>query len=160
MHRAFLETRVLRDPSWWHWAITVPLLAAHVLGLPWAIEAALLLCAAMTLCYLLLMRSLQPFPVQVRLVYFGWLQVGLLPAMQWMHYIALVGTTAMVTVGYCPLGRMLALLWFNRTEPLTLSLLQRVLFSRPDGGLLYRRPMRETARPICSCSLESSNRVG
>jgi hypothetical protein len=41
MHRTFLDTRVLADPAWWHWAITIPLLAAHVFALPWAIEAAL-----------------------------------------------------------------------------------------------------------------------
>jgi hypothetical protein len=123
------------------------------LAFPWAIEAALLLCAAMALYYLLRLRRLRPFPVQVRLAYLGWLLVGLLPAMHWMHYVALVGTTAMVTVGYCPLARVLSLLWFNRTEPLRLPLLQRVLLSPPGGGLFYRTPLPETARPACSCSL-------
>jgi hypothetical protein len=152
MNRTFLNTRVLADPAWWHWAITIPLLAAHVCALPGAIEAALVLCATMALYYLLRLRRVRPFPVQVRLAYLGWLLMGLLPAMHWMHYIALAGTTAMVTVGYCPLGRVLSLLWFNRTEHLSLSLLKRVLSSPPDGGLFYYRPMLETGRPICSCS--------
>jgi hypothetical protein len=154
MSRTFLETRVLEDPSWWHWAVTIPLLAAHVLGLSWAIELALLLCAAMALYYRLRLRRWRAFPVQVRLAFVGWLLLGLLPAMHWMHYVALVGTTAMVAVGYCLLGRLLALLWFNRSEPLTLALIKRVLLSSPDGGLFYRRPMLERTRPTCSCSLE------
>lgn len=153
MHRTFFDPRALADPAWWHWAMTFPLLTAHLSELPGAIEAALLLCAAMALYYLLRLRRLRPFPVQVRLAYLGWLLLGLLPGMHWMHYVALAGTTAMVTVGYCPLERVLSLLWFNRTEPWRLSLLQRVLLSPPGGGLFYRTPLLETAGPACSCSL-------
>ena len=104
---------------------------------PGAIEAALLLCVAMAIYYFLRVRRLRPFPVQVRVAYFAWLLMGLLPAMAWMHYVALAGTTAMVTVGYCPLARTLSLLWFNRVEPFTLTLVRRVLLSPPDGGLFY-----------------------
>jgi hypothetical protein len=153
MHRTFLDTHVFADPAWWHWALTIPLLAGHVLGFPWAIEAALLLCAAMTLYYWSRLRRLQPFPVQVRLAFFGWLLIGLFPALHWMHYIALVGMSARVTVGYCLMGRILGLAWGNRTEPLTLSLLRRAFLSPPDGGLFYRRPTLGTSPPICSCSL-------
>jgi hypothetical protein len=153
MHRRLLNIRVLADPSWWHWALTIPLLAAHLLGFPWAIEAALFLCAAMIVCYLSRLRRLLPFPVQMRLAYFAWLLIGLLPAMHWMHYIALVGTSAMVTVGYCMMGRVLLLAWFNRTEPLTLSLVRRLFLSPPDGGLLYRRPTYRTSPQSCSSSM-------
>jgi hypothetical protein len=152
MSRAIVDTRVFTDPSWWHWAVTIPLLVAHVSGLPSAIEAALGLCAAMTLSYLACFRRLLPFPVQVRLTYLAWLLVGLLPAMRWMHYVALAGTTAMVLVGYCLLARMLNLAWFSRTGPLTLSLFQSVCLSPPDGGLFHWRPNLETA-PLRSCSL-------
>jgi hypothetical protein len=39
--------------------ITIPLLSAHMLGLPWVIEVTLALCAAMTLYHLLVIRALQ-----------------------------------------------------------------------------------------------------
>ena len=35
---------VLTDPSWWHWAFTIPLLGLHVRGVPWALWAAIGLC--------------------------------------------------------------------------------------------------------------------
>ena len=67
MHRTSFDTRVLTDLAWWHWAVTVPLLAAHLSAFPWAIEAALLLCAAMALYYLLRIRGLlSPLKVDFR----------------------------------------------------------------------------------------------
>lgn len=65
-----------------------------------------------------------------------------------MHTIALVGTSAMVTVGYCSLERMLELAWFNRTQPLTLSLVRSVIYSPPESAIFYHR-----TTPICSCSM-------
>jgi hypothetical protein len=103
--------------------------------------------------YFARVRRWRPLPVQVRLAYFGWLATGLLPGMQWMHYVALVGTTAMVTVGYCPLARLLGLLGFNRSEPLTVGLLRRQFLSAPHGGLFYRPAGAGADRPAASCSL-------
>jgi hypothetical protein len=148
MRRVLLDTRVFTDPSWWHWTLTVPLLLAHLLGAPWAIEGALVLCAVMTLYYLFRLRRLHPFPVQLRLAFFAWLLVGVLPGMQWMHYIALAGTTMRVTVGYCLLARLLSLAWFNRTEPLTIPFLRRQFFSPPSGALLRWRPAPESVASI------------
>lgn len=152
MNRTFLNAHVFTDPSWWHWALTIPLLAAHLSGLPWAIEAALVLCAAMTAYYWLRLRRLRSFPVQVRVAYIGWLLTGLLPAMHWMLYVSLVGLIARVSFGYCLLGRMLSLVPFNRTEPFTFSLFRRVFFSRPDGALFEWHSDLEPA-PVHSCSL-------
>src|SRR5262245_27002713 len=140
MRRVFLDRHVLLDLKWWHWAITVVLLGAHLLGWPWAIEAALALCAVMAVYYLFRFRSLQAFAVQTRLAYFGLLSLGLLPDMQWLYYIALVGTSARITVGYCFLGRLLGLAWFNRTEPLTFSLVTRQLLAAPEGALFNWHP--------------------
>lgn len=145
------DRRVLADPAWWHWAATVPLLAASTAGCPGAVEAAAALCAAMALYYLARLGRLRPFPVQVRVAYLGWLLVGMLPAMGWMHYVALAGTTAVVAVGYCPLGRLLSLLWFNRSERLSVSLVRRRLLSPPDGGIFFLRPP-PGGQPTCSCS--------
>jgi hypothetical protein len=151
MHRAILDPRVLADSSWWHWAVTAPLLAAHLLGVQGAIAAALALCAGMAVYYLFRVRRWRPLPVQVRVAYLGWLLAGLLPGMGWMHYVALAGTTAMVTVGYCPLARMLGLLRFNRSEPFTARLVWRQVVAAPAGGLVSVR--RRGASPPASCSL-------
>jgi hypothetical protein len=152
MNRTFLSTDVFADPSWWHWALTIPLLAAHLLSVPRAIETAIVLCAVMTLYYFIRLRSLHPFPVQVRVAYLGWLLIGLLPNMHWMFYIAFVGLIARVLFGYCLLGRLLNLAGFNRNDPLTFSLIFRVFLSRPDGGLFQWRATQGTT-PLHSCTL-------
>ncbi len=148
--RNVIDTRVLSDPGWRHWAITIPLLIAHLAGAPWAMTAAMGLCVVMALYYLIRIRRLRPFPVQVRLAYLAWLLMGLLPYMQWMHYVALVGTTAMVLVGYCPLIRMLSLLGFNRDEPFTWFLLRRVILAPPSGGLFRMNSDRAAVGSACS----------
>lgn len=153
--RRFVNPSVCRDPAWVHWALTVPMLGAHVAGMPGALESAELLSAGMAGYYFLRLCRFRPFPVQVRLAYLGWLLAGTLPGMQWMHWVALAGTTAMVGVGYCPLERMLIMLPFNRSEALTLPEAKRVVFEPPKGGLFYRGPpgCAESAIPSCSLRL-------
>ena len=46
MSRPVLDRQVVIDVSWCHWALTIPLLAAHLTGSTWAIAAAMGLCAA------------------------------------------------------------------------------------------------------------------
>lgn len=154
MKPAYVNTRVLTDPGWWHWAATVPLLAAHLLGSPRAGEAALALCIAMSLYFLPGARGLRPFAVQVRLAFAVLLLLGLLPAMGWIYVAALAGTVARVLVGYCLLARVLQLVWFNRSEPLTSALLRRVFLAPPDGGLFRWRAAQAAGPPLsCSCDL-------
>ena len=88
-----LDRRVLSDAGWWHWILTVPLLAAHLAGVSNVLLAAMVLCALFGIYFLYRIRALRPYPVQVRIAYFAWLAVGLLPGMVWMHWIALCGTT-------------------------------------------------------------------
>src|SRR5258708_3806508 len=111
-----IDRQVLTDLSWWHWACTVPLLAASLAGYPSAIVAAMVLCGAAGLYFLVRIQRLRPFPVQVRIAYLALLSLGLLPWMQWLHWIQLVGTCTMVVAGYCPLIRLLSLAPLNRTE--------------------------------------------
>jgi hypothetical protein len=150
-----INLEALKDPSWWHWALTVPLLAADVSGIRYAIETAIVLCAAMTGYYLIRIRAVKPFPVQIRLGYLTWLMFGLIPGFFWMHWIALFGTTAMVTVGYCPLHRMLKLLPFNRNEPLTGALVWRVFVTDPCAGGLIRWSRENGSTEASPCSMSS-----
>ena len=71
--------RVLRDPTWWQWAITVALLSAHLIfRAPYALEFAVALCLAMGITYFALVRDVRPYPVQIRLGYLLLLVLGLL----------------------------------------------------------------------------------
>ncbi len=152
MQRTLIDRRVLSDPSWWHWAATVPLLGSHLLGLPGAVEAALALCAVMAGYYLLRTRRWRPLPVQVRLVYLAWLSLGLLVGANWMHAVALAGTSAMALFGYCPLVRTLGLLPFNRSEPFGVRLVWRQIVAAPAGGLFDWGRRAPNSSPA-SCSL-------
>jgi len=84
--------------------------------------------------------SLTLFPSQVRLAYILWMAAGLLPGMFWMHWIQLLGTSAMLTLGYCPLARMLSLLPWNRSQPFSLQLVLRTLLAPPDNGAILDNP--------------------
>jgi hypothetical protein len=157
-HNQF-DPRVLKDPSWWHWVITIPLLVASLAGVSWAMPAAVMLCGGAAAGYYAHVRWWRPFPVQVRLAFLVLLFAGALPWMTWLHVVQLCGTSAMVTIGYCPLARLLTLTPWNRDEPFTKAALWRALAVLPrHAGLL--RPAKqalqvEAARSLQSCSLQT-----
>ena len=153
MRRPILDRQVLADASWWHWALTILLVAAHLAGQPWALAVAMGLCAAVGGYFWYRLRQFQPYPVQVRIAYLGLLAVGMLPWMQWIYWVQLFGTIAMVTVGYCPLIRLLSLIRPNRTEPLTPSLVWRVFMKEPCTGGLLMQPAAASSAAIGCCSL-------
>lgn len=75
------------------------------------------------------------FPVQVRITYFLWVVVGTyVPYMVILMYISTIGLFTNLFLGYCPLARSLYLLPWNRDEPMSLDLLQRVVMSPPVKG--------------------------
>jgi hypothetical protein len=148
MPKPRIDRHVLRDASWWHWATTLPLLVAALAGYRWAIVAAMVWCGVMGIYFYVRLRQLRPFPVQVRIAYLGLLAIGTLPWMKWIHLMQLIGTTTMVTTGYCPLIRLMSLTPINRTDPLTLSLMWRTLFQEPCvGGLIDWSAGERTSRP-------------
>ena len=151
MLRPTMDTSVLRDPSWWHWAATIPLLACHLAGHAWAIDLAVVLCAVMAGYYYARLRTVRPLPVQLRLAYLALLLVGMIPSMGWLHWVQLVGTTAMVICGYCLLGRLLSLLALNRAESLTWFFARQKLFGGPCvGGFVQWSPVGPEVAACCS----------
>lgn len=154
MVSARLDRSVFRDPSWWHWVATIPLLILHLSGVSWAVAVAGVLCVAATAYFLKHTRAFKPYPVQIRLAYLVWMLVGLLPGMGWMHWIQLAGTSAMVTVGYCPLARLLNLMPLNRSGPLTWALIGRSFFRDPCAGGLVHWSV-EAERRGGSCSIQT-----
>jgi hypothetical protein len=127
-----------RHFSWWYWLGADALLAWGLAGAPGGFVPVILLCAWQALHFLARERSLAAFPVQVRLAYLGLLLVGLWEPAQFVYWIQLAGTTAMVLADYCPLARLLSLMPWNRTRPLSWRLVARTFFSRPVKGSILQ----------------------
>jgi len=147
--------QVLRDPSWLHWAVTIPLLAGHIAGVRGCLEVAITLCVIMAVGMWTRTRSVLAMPVQVRIAYGALLAFGTAPGMFWVYYVQLIGTTAMVLFGYCPLVRMLTLLPWNRKGPISGTWLLRLIFAPAPGGLVDWSRLSLTA-PAASCSCSCS----
>ncbi len=120
--------------SWWYWLVTAALLAAALAGLPGAMAVVLLLCIAQALHFGVVEGSLSAFPVQVRLAYLALLVAGLWEPLRVVHWIQFVGTTALVLTSYCFTARALSLLPWNRTQPLSLSLVRETFLAPPRPG--------------------------
>jgi hypothetical protein len=141
-----IDWRRLLDAGWWHWVLTIPLLAANVsLGAERTrpcFEMALLLCVAMAA--FALWRTGEPgaMAVQVRVAFAALLVLGLAPAASWFHWVQLAGMTSMVTVGYCPLERLLSLMPWNYRGALTARIVRTTLLTPPTCGGIFRRGKR------------------
>jgi hypothetical protein len=95
-----------RDLAWWYWLVTAMLLFAQLVGHRGeAIWLAIVLGFVQLLHFVLRGRSLGAFPVQVRAAYVLLLLLGTLEPLRFVHWIQLVGTSAMVSYGYCLLAR-------------------------------------------------------
>lgn len=63
--------------------------------------------------------------------------LALVPGLERVLWLALVGTTSQVLFGYCPMARLLDLVPWNRQEPLSWRLVVEVATRPPCGeGLL------------------------
>ena len=125
---------LFNDIKWWYWLATAILLVGAVAGVSAAILAAIALTAVQLIHFATRERALAAFPVQVRAAYLALLVAGLYPPLGFIHWVQLVGTWAMVLVGYCPLARALSLLPWNRRQPLSADLVRRTFLSPPVRG--------------------------
>lgn len=134
-----------RHVRWWYWFATIPLLIAGLAGRTEAFYYAMALTAVQWMHFALCDRSLISFPVQVRVGYLGLLLLGQWDPFYFVYLIQLVGTSAMVLFGYCPLARFLSLMPWNRREPFSLSLVRRTFLSPPvRGSILQEMPSERT----------------
>jgi hypothetical protein len=152
MRRAKFNWNVARDPSWLHWAATTPLLVGHIVGVRGSLELAISLCLVVSLGMWTRTRSVLAMPVQVRIAYAGLLAIGAAPFMFWIYIVQLVGTSAMVLFGYCPLVRMLSLFSWNRSDRIDRAWLTRLIWSSSPGGVVDFTE-RSATPAACSCSL-------
>lgn len=122
----------LRSLGWWYWLWTaLPLAAWLIAGMPVALAGAAGLTALQAMHFALREGRFTAFPVQVRLAYLALLLAGQADALGFVHWLQLAGTTAMLTVDYCPLARIVSLAPWNRHEPLTLAVLRRTALTPP-----------------------------
>jgi hypothetical protein len=124
----------LTSISWWYWAITDVMLIAAVLGWQKGFAAAIAFNLVQALHFLVREKSLTSFPVQVRFSYLALLLAGQVEVLYFIYFVQIAGTTAMVSLDYCPLARFLSLMPWNRNEPFTADLLRRTVFSPPVRG--------------------------
>jgi hypothetical protein len=120
------------DWTWWAWTATAVLLTIGLLGRPEAFVAAMAVTVMQGIVMLIRGKSVSAFAVQLRVAYLLLLVICFHPIMRWLYWLPMLGTFALVIFGYCLLARCLSLLPWNRGEEISLDLLRRTFFSRPD----------------------------
>jgi hypothetical protein len=135
------------------WAVTSPLLAAAVAGVEWAYAVALGLAAASAVYYALRLRSVRAYRVQIRLGFLAVAGLAAVPGLRGVLWIPLLGTTAQVLVGYCPMARLLDLMPWNRAAPLTWTMIASVATRRPGSEGLLSAVLRPAGQPRAERSL-------
>ncbi len=125
-----------KEMDWWYWLVTDGLLIGSLAGWRWGTYPVIALTVIQTVHCLVRGRRIAAFPVQVRLGYLLLLVMGMYPPLSFIHWIQLAGTTAVVTVGYCPLARIMVLMPWNRGRALTAELVWNTIISSPVTGSL------------------------
>jgi len=130
-----------RSLAWRYWFFTVlPLAAWLATDAPAALSCAVGVTGVQALHFRLRTGTMTAFPVQVRIAYLAFMLAGALwEPLRILNWMQLAGTTAFLTVDYCPLARMLALMPWNREHRLTLALLKETVVT-PGGH--WQRPRR------------------
>jgi len=121
-----------------YWLITDLFLAAGLLYWPPALYGAIAVTTIHNLYFVMRSHGNQGFSLQVRFIYLALLIIGQLPYCRWINWIQLAGTTALVTIDYCPLARILSLAPWNRTVPMSWSLFTKAIFTPPVNGSIQQ----------------------
>jgi hypothetical protein len=123
-----------RSLAWWLWAILAALMVWALAGQPLARDAAMAIAVAQAVAYLFVHRSLRHFPTQLRTAYVLWMAAGLVPPLFVLYWVLAVGTAARALTGYCAMARLLLLLPWNRSVPLTWRRMAIIAFHPPVIG--------------------------
>jgi len=121
-----------------YWIVTDILLAAGLLIWPSALYLAMAVVAVHSVHFLRYLPAITSFPMQVRTGFLGLLILGQVPYFGWVNWAQLAGVTALLTTGYCPLARILSLMPWNRTRPLSWKLFTTAIFSPPVNGSILQ----------------------
>ena len=123
-----------RRLRWWYWLATACLLAASLCGWDAGLWFTMAFVAVQLAHYRALQGSMCAFPVQTRVAFLALLAVGSFPPLGFIHWMQLAGTCATVGLDYCTLARIMSLLPWNRTQPLTFRRVWRTFVSSPVRG--------------------------
>lgn len=123
-----------RAISWWYWLVTVGFLTAGLAGEPKGFLLAIGLTVFQLMHFIMRERSLNAFPVQVRIGYLLLLLLALPNALQPIYWIPMIGTWAQVLFGYCAMARIVSLMPWNREEAFSFAIVKRTFFSAPVKG--------------------------
>lgn len=137
-----------KNTGWVYWFATDICLALGLIVWPGMLYVTMLLVLVHIVHFYIKSPHLFSFPLQVRLAYLGLLTLGQLPYCSWINWIQLVGTTALITVDYCPLARLLSLMPWNRCQVLCWQFVRRALFSMPVSGSIIQHVSPEMVRRL------------
>lgn len=146
----------VRDYTWWIWA---GILATLVLGLTMRADFltfSLAICVAQFVYFLLKEQDLLAFPVQLRGFFAYLVAFYAYSPLQPLLWTMVAGVTAMLTLGYCPLARILYLFPWNRRERLSLEMLRHTFLAAPDLGRarIQGRPAAECPGGVCTLEVQ------
>ncbi|WP_455208742.1 hypothetical protein [Kaarinaea lacus] len=123
-----------QDLAWWYWLATIPFLSIGIMGETNGLFIVALITLLQTGHFYIRETFKFSFPTQVRVGFLCWFCCGLLPYMEWMLWVQLMGTSLSVLFDYCAMARLMTLAPWNRTQPLNPRLVVRTFFSRPVRG--------------------------
>jgi len=123
-----------KDIGWWYWLVSACLLTLGVSGNPTGFILAICLTIFQLIHFLIRERSINAFPVQVRIGYLLLLLVALPKPLQLFYWILAIATWVQIIFGYCTMARCVSLLPWNRSERFSPGLLKKTFFSRPVRG--------------------------
>lgn len=118
--------------GWWYWVVSWLLIVSGLLGWEKGFVWVTVLSGWQILHYAVLEKSLGTLPVQVRIGFFLLALAGL--KFHFLYWLPAVGLLARTTVDYCFLARVMSLIPWNLTEPFSLKLLKKRIFSPPTNG--------------------------
>lgn len=124
--------------SWWYWLVIVIALTLGVFGYEQYYLVAIFLSVVQLIHFIIREKSYTSFPVQVRIGFLIYVLIAYIEPLRFLYWLPVVGTWAMVLVGYCLLARCMSLLPWNRTEPMSRDLLYRTFFSPPVKGTVVQ----------------------
>ena len=123
-----------QDLAWWYWLATIPFLSIGIMGETNGLFIVALITLLQTGHFYIRDACKFSFPFQVRFGFLCWFCCGLLPYMEWMLWVQLMGTSLSVLFDYCAMARLMTLAPWNRAQPLNLRLVVRTFISRPVRG--------------------------
>jgi hypothetical protein len=128
----------IKEKDWWFWFATLCMLFNYMTAWPVDLALGILPVVCITSIHLVYYfardRHIASFPVQVRIGYILLLVLGSWPPLEFIHWIQLFGTTALLAYDYCLLARILTLMPWNRSRPFSVELAWNTFLAEPVTG--------------------------